>query len=475
MSTKTLPTTYDPRAVEVPRYQEWMRRGYFRAPVDPSRKPFVIMLPLPNVTGELHMGQASTFSIQDVLIRWRRMQGRNALWQPGTDHAGIATQNVVEREIAEEGLTLEQLGREKFVERVWQWREQYGGLIDQGLKRMGFSCDWDRYVFTLDLPYHDAVMEAFVRLFNQGLIYRGKRMVNWCPRDRSAISDLEVEYVEVQTQLWYVRYPGADSGSGITIATQRPETILADVAVAVHPQDVRYASVIGREVLVPIANRRVPVIADRRVDPEFGTGALKITPGHDLLDNEIGAEHKLPTLVILDPKGRMTSDTGKYAAMDRFEARKAVGADLQAMGLVERVEPYQTNIGTCDRCHAVIEPYISDQWFCDMTQMASRAAEAIREGRVRFHHERWANVVLHFLDNIRPWTISRQLWWGHRIPVWQCASCGERVAAKVQPERCPKCGARVLEQDPDVLDTWFSSGIWPFATLGWPQDRKSVV
>jgi len=480
MATKTLPPTYDPRTVEVPRYQEWMRGGYFRAVVDPSRPPgsprgpFVIMLPLPNVTGELHMGHASTFSLQDVLIRWRRMQGRNALWQPGTDHAGIATQNVVERELALEGITLEQLGREKFVERVWRWKQQYGGIIDEQLKRMGFSCDWDRYVFTLDPPYYDAVMEAFVRLYNQGLIYRGKRMVNWCPRDGSAISDLEVEHVEVDTQLWYVRYPGADGGGGIIIATQRPETILADVAVAVSPADPRYKAMIGREVLVPIVNRRVPVIADRRVDPDFGTGALKITPGHDLLDNEIGADHGLPTLVILDPKGRMTPEAGKYAGMDRFEARKALAADLQAMGLVEKVEPYRTNIGTCDRCHAVIEPYISDQWFCDMSAMAARAAIAIRSGRVRFHHERWSKVVLHFLDHIRPWTLSRQLWWGHRIPVWQCAACGERMAAKTQPDRCAKCGAGALEQDPDVLDTWFSSGLWPFATLGWPQDTPDL-
>ena len=480
MATRTLPTTYDPRAVEMLRYTEWMRAGSFRAVVDPSRKrgssrgPFVIMLPLPNVTGESHIGTASTFSIQDVLIRWRRMQGRSALWQPGTDHAGIATQNIVEREIAREGLTLEALGRERFVQRVWQWKEKYGNIIVEQLKRMGFSCDWDRYIFTLDPPYYDAVLEAFVRLFNQGLIYRGKRMVNWCPRDQSAISDLEVEYVEVDTHLWHVRYPGADGGPGITIATQRPETILADVAVAVHPADPRYAGLIGTEVVVPIVNRRVPVIADTRVDREFGTGALKITPGHDPMDNEIGTDHKLPTLVILDPGGRMTADTGKYAGLDRFEARKAVGADLQALGLLERVEPYRTNVGTCDRCHAVIEPYISDQWFADMTSMAARAAEAIRSGRVRFHHERWAKIVLHFLDHIRPWTISRQLWWGHRIPVWQCDACGERTAAKVPVERCPKCGGGPLKQDPDVLDTWFSSGIWPFATLGWPKETPDL-
>jgi valyl-tRNA synthetase len=474
MATKTLPTTYDPRKVEVSRYQEWQRRGYFRAPVDPGRDPFVIMLPLPNVTGELHIGHASTFSIQDVLIRWRRMQGRNALWQPGTDHAGIATQNVVERELAKEGLTLHQLGRERFVERVWEWKRQYGGIIDDQLKRMGFSCDWDRYVFTLDPGYHDAVMEAFVRLFHQGLIYRGTRMVNWCPRDQSAISDLEVEHVEMDAQLWYVRYPGGDGGPGIVIATQRPETILADVAVAVHPEDARYRKMVGREVVVPIVNRRVPVIADRRVERDFGTGALEITPGHDPMDNEIGTDHSLPTLVVLDPQGRMTPETGRYAGMDRLDARQAVAADLQAAGLIEKVEPYRTSVGTCDRCHAVIEPYISEQWFCEVQPMAARAAEAIRSGRVRFHHERWAKTVLHFLDHIRPWTISRQLWWGHRIPVWQCDACGERVAAKTRPGRCPKCHGAALQQDPDVLDTWFSSALWPFATLGWPADTPDL-
>jgi valyl-tRNA synthetase len=474
MAPEPLPPTYDPRVVEMPRYAWWLQRGYFRAPVDPAREPYVIMLPLPNVTGELHIGHASTFSLQDVLIRWRRMQGRNALWQPGTDHAGIATQNVVERELAREGLTLEALGRERFVQRVWEWKERYGHIIVEQLKRMGFSCDWDRYVFTLDPPYYAAVVEAFIRLFQQGLIYRGKRMVNWCPRDQSAISDLEVEYVETEAQLWYVRYRGVDGGPDVTIATQRPETILADVAVAVHPDDPRYATLVGREVLVPIVDRRVPVIADRRVDPAFGTGALKVTPGHDPTDHEIGAEHGLPTLIILDPRGRMTPEAGRYAGLDRFEARRAVGADLQALGLVERVEPYRTNIATCDRCHAVIEPYISDQWFCDVTPMAARAAEAIRAGRVRFHHERWARIVLHFLDHIRPWTISRQLWWGHRIPVWWCERCAQPTAAAARPPRCPACGGDVLAQDPDVLDTWFSSAIWPFATLGWPRQTPDL-
>jgi valyl-tRNA synthetase len=474
MAINALPKTYDPREVEPRWYAEWLRAGYFHADVDPARRPYVIMLPLPNITGVLHIGSVSTFTPQDALIRWRRMQGYNALWQPGTDHAGIATQNVVEREIAKEGMTLQQLGRDKFLARVWQWKEYSGGTIDRQLQRMGYSCDWDRYVFTLDPAYYDAVLEAFIRLFNDGLIYRGKRMVNWCPRDQTAISDLEVEYEDIDSSLWYVRYPRADGGPGVVIATQRPETILADVAVAVHPDDERYRTLVGSEVLVPLVNRRVPVIADRRVDPQFGTGALKITPGHDVLDNEIGVAHNLPILVVLDERGAMTADTGEFAGLDRFDARERVAEAIAALGLIEKIEPYRTSVGTCDRCHAIIEPYISDQWFCDMRAMAARAAEAIRSGRVRFHHERWARVVLHFLDNIRPWTISRQLWWGHRIPVWQCDACGERTASKTRPASCVHCGGQSLTQDPDVLDTWFSSGIWPFATLGWPRETPDL-
>lgn len=474
MATKTLPTTYDPRQVEVAQYKIWKEAGYFRAVPDPSRRPWAVMMPLPNVTGELHMGHALNNGLQDALTRFRRMQGRNALYQPGTDHAGIATQHVVERVLAKEGLRREDLGREKFQERVWAWVRKYGSIIYGQLERLGVSCDWDRKVFTLDPHYYDAVLEAFIRLYRNGLIYRGTYMVNWCPHDQSVISDLEVEHEEVDSHLWHVRYRGADGGSGVVIATQRPETILADVAVAVHPDDERYRRLVGTQVVVPIVNRRVPVIADRRVDPQFGTGALKITPGHDPLDYEIGAEHALPTLVVLDPKGRMTADTGTYAGMDRFAAREAVAAALQATGLIERVEPYRTSVGHCDRCHTVIEPYISEQWFCDMKAMARRAAEAIRGDRVRFYPERWTKVALEWLDNIRPWVISRQLWWGHRIPIWQCGACGERTAGKTQPAQCARCGATQLTQDPDVLDTWFSSALWPFATLGWPQDTEDL-
>jgi valyl-tRNA synthetase len=470
----TLPKTYEPKKTEPHWYSFWEEHSYFHAEVDPKKKPFVIALPLPNITGELHIGHASTFSIQDLLIRWRRMQGFNALWQPGTDHAGIATQNVVERQLAKEDLTREQLGREKFVERVWQWKAQYGDTIVQQLKRMGFSCDWDRSVFTLDPAYADAVSEAFIRLYKEGYIYRGTYMINWCPRCETSISDLEVEHEEIQGQLWYVRYRDADGGPGVVIATQRPETILADVAVAVHPDDPRYAKLIGHEVVVPIVNRRVPVITDQRVDPQFGTGALKITPGHDPLDYEIGRDHKLPTLVVLDKKAQMTQETGKYAGMDRFDARRAVGEDLKKLGLVERVEPYQTSIGRCDRCQAIIEPYISEQWFCRMKELAQPAIAAVRDGRVRFHAERWGRISWEWLENIRDWCISRQLWWGHRIPIWYC-ECGEVIASKERPRACPRCGHAELRQDPDVLDTWFSSALWPFATLGWPKETPDLA
>ncbi len=474
MARTTIPTTYDPRQVEVARYRIWKEAGYFRAVPDPARRPWAVMMPLPNVTGELHIGHALNNSVQDVLTRFRRMQGFCALYQPGTDHAGIATQNVVERELAREGLRREDLGREKFQERVWAWVRKYGSIIYSQLERLGISCDWDRKVFTLDPDYSRAVLEAFVRLYRKGLIYRGRHMVNWCPRCETVISDLEVVHEEVDSSLWYVRYPGADGGPGVVVATQRPETILADVAVAVHPADDRYRHLVGTTVLVPLVRRPVPVIADPRVDPAFGTGAVKITPGHDPLDHEIGADHRLPTLVVLDSRGRMTGEAGRYAGLDRLAAREAVAVDLQEAGLLERVEPYRSSVGHCDRCHTVIEPSISDQWFLDVAEMARRAADAIRAGRVRFHPQRWTKVALDWLDGIRPWVISRQLWWGHRIPVWQCAACGERTADTAAPAACPRCGGADLVQDPDVLDTWFSSALWPLATLGWPRDTADL-
>ncbi len=469
MATKLLSTTFEPSKAERPWYEEWVQRGYFRALADPARRPWSVMMPLPNVTGELHIGHALNNTLQDLLTRFRRMQRYNALYQPGTDHAGIATQNVVERELAKEGVQREDLGREGFQERVWAWVRKYGSIIYAQLERLGVSCDWDRKAFTLDPAYYDAVLEAFIRLYNRGLIYRGKDMVNWCPRCRTSISDLEVVHEEIESFLWYVRYPGADGSPGLVIATQRPETILADVAVAVHPADDRYRALIGREVIVPLVQRRVPVIADARVDPDFGTGALKITPGHDPLDYEIGRDHQLPTIVILDEDARMTRDAGEFAGLDRFEARERVAEAITAQGLLEKVEPYRASVGRCDRCHTIIEPYISDQWFCEMKELPQRAAAALRAGQVRFYPERWQRITLEWLEKIRPWTISRQLWWGHRIPVWQCEACGERTAAKTAPQTCKACGGAVLHQDPDVLDTWFSSALWPFATLGWPK------
>ncbi len=464
---------YDPLTVEPRRYQEWLARGYFHAPVDPRRTPFVIMMPLPNITGTLHMGHAINHTIQDVLTRWRRMQGYNAMWLPGTDHASIATHVVMERELAKEGKTRFDLGREKFLEYAWAWKEKYGGLIYNQIRRLGMGCDWERVTFTLDPGYYDAVIECFLRLYRKGYIYYGQRMINWCPHDQTSVSDLEVDYQPLDSHLWYVRYRGADGGPDVVIATQRPETILADVAVAVHPDDERWRALVGRQVVVPIVDRRVPVIADRRVDPSFGTGALKITPGHDPLDHAIGADHGLPVLVILDQRGRMTADAGRYAGMDRFEAREAVARDLAAAGLVERVEPYRTNVGRCDRCKTILEPYITDQWFCRMQELAAPAIDAVRQGRVRFHPERWTKVYLDWMSDIRDWNISRRLWWGHRIPVWHCAG-GHLIAQRDAPAHCPECGGTDLRQEEQILDTWFSSAAWPFATLGWPQDTPDL-
>ncbi|MCS7235584.1 MAG: valine--tRNA ligase [Armatimonadota bacterium] len=471
-----LPKAYDPSQVEENWYRAWMERGYFRALPDPQRAPWAVMMPLPNVTGELHIGHALNNTLQDVQTRFWRMRGRNALYQPGTDHAGIATQNVVERELAREGLRREDLGREGFEQRVWRWVHKYGQIIYTQLQRLGVSCDWDRKIFTLDPDYYDAVLEAFVRLHQRGRIYRSRDyMVNWCPRCATAISDLEVEYDEVDSFLWFVRYPGADGSEGVVIATQRPETILADVAVAVHPDDARYRHLVGRHVVVPLVDRAVPVVADRRVDPEFGTGAVKITPGHDPLDYEVGKDHSLPVVVVIAEDGRMNEQAGRFAGLDRFEARERVAQALQDLGLVVRREPYRTRVGRCDRCHTVIEPLLSEQWFCDVREMAQRAAEAIRTGRVRFFPERWARVAVDWLDNIRPWCISRQLWWGHRIPAWWCEGCSQPVVSKAAPSHpCPGCGASRWRQDPDVLDTWFSSALWPFATLGWPQDTDDL-
>jgi len=420
------------------------------------------------------MGHALNNGLQDCLIRWSRMRGRNAMWQPGTDHAGIAVQVVMERRLAQQGLTRFDLGRERFLEETWKWREQIGNAILHQMRRLDFSCDWERTAFTMDPAYYDAVLECFLRLYRKGLIYKGKRMINWCPKDQTSISDLEVEYEETPSTLSYLRYKGEGGGPGIVIATQRPETILADVAVAVHPDDDRYRGLVGTRVVVPVVNRPVSVIADRRVDRAFGTGAVKITPGHDPADYEIGVDHGLPILVCLDLHWRITDLGGdRYVGLDRFDARRKIVEDLRAGGALEREEAYTTNVGHCHRCHSVVEPYISDQWFCRMHELAAPAIQAVREGRVRFHPQRWTKVYLDWMERIRDWNISRQLWWGHRIPVWYC-ECGEVVASKTPPARCPKCGAGSLTQDPDILDTWFSSALWPLATLGWPEETPDL-
>jgi len=469
-----IPSAYEPGRVEAQRYAGWLAAGEFHAVPDPARRPYVIMMPLPNVTGELHIGHALNNCLQDCLIRWSRMRGYNAMWQPGLDHAGISVHVIMDRRLAQQGLTRFDLGRERFLEETWTWKEQIGGTILGQLRRLGCSCDWERTVFTMDPGYADAVLEAFIRLFDKGLIYKGKRMISWCPKDQTSVSDLEVEYVETPTTLYFVRYPGADGGEGVVVATQRPETMLADVAVAVHPDDERYRRLVGTRVRVPVVGRVVPVIADRRVDRGFGTGAVKITPGHDPLDNEIGADHGLPVLVCLDPQARINDLGGeRYKGMDRYAGREKFVEDLRAAGAIVREEAYTTNIGRCDRCKTVIEPYISDQWFCRMQDLARPAIQAVRDGRVRFHPERWTKVYLDWMEHIRDWNISRQLWWGHRIPVWRC-ECGEVVASKTRPARCPRCGGAALTQDPDVLDTWFSSALWPLGTLGWPQDTADL-
>jgi len=469
-----LPKTYDPQAVEPKWYEYWTEKGYFRAEVDPSREMYCITIPPPNITGALHIGHALCYTIQDVLGRWKRMQGFNTLILPGTDHAGIATQNKVEQQLASEGLTRHDLGREKFVERVWQWREEYGGIIIEQFKRMGYAFDWDRMRFTLDEDYADAVLEEFIRWFDEGLIYRGVRVINWCPRCHTAISDIEIEYEEVAGHLWHIDYPLEDGSGVITVATTRPETMLGDTAVAVHPEDRRYMGMIGKNAILPIMNRPIPIIDDTHVDPDFGTGAVKVTPAHDPNDFEIGLRHNLPSVVVIGPEGKMTDEAGQYAGMDRYVAREGIVEELRSQGLLVREEEYMHSVGTCERCGSTIEPLLSEQWFARMKEIAQPATEVVRQGKIRFIPDRYARIYVDWMENIKDWCISRQLWWGHRIPVWKCLDCGEYTASKTEVEACKKCGSRNLEQDPDVLDTWFSSALWPFATMGWPKDTPEL-
>ncbi|MCL5102508.1 MAG: valine--tRNA ligase [Armatimonadetes bacterium] len=473
----TLSTVYDPTDVESKWYKFWLDKDYFHAEVNPSRPKYCITIPPPNVTGSLHIGHALCYTIQDVLIRWKRMQGFNALCLPGTDHAGIATQNKVEQQLAEEGLTRHDLGREKFLERVWAWKKQYGGQILHQFKKMGFSFDWKRERFTMDEGYIDAVLEAFVRLFDKGYIYRGARVINWCPRCHTAISDIEVEYVEDHSHLWRLRYPLEDGSGYVVVATTRPETMLGDTAVAVNPSDERYLGVMGKNVRLPLTDRMIPMIEDDHVDPEFGTGAVKVTPAHDPNDFEIGLRHNLPQVVVIAPDGSMTADAGeRYAGLDRYEARKKVVADLEAQGLLDGIDDYTHSVGTCARCDTVIEPLLSEQWFCKMKELAAPAIEVVKRGEVKFIPDRYKNIYIEWMENVRDWCISRQLWWGHRIPVYTCDECGQTVAAKSKAEAVEKlkCGHGKVTQEEDVLDTWFSSALWPFATLGWPKQTPEL-
>ena len=465
-----LPTRYEPEQIEGKTYAFWTQRNLFHAEPDRPGEPYTIVIPPPNVTAELHMGHALNNTLQDVFVRYRRMTGRNALWLPGTDHAGIATQNVVERGLAAEGRHRTDLGREKFIDRVWQWREKYGGRIIHQLKRLGCSCDWERERFTMDEGLSRAVVETFVRLHEKGLIYRGKYIVNWCPRCRTALSDIESEHEEHDGQLWFIRYPLRDDPRRtVLVATTRPETMLGDTAVAVHPDDERYAGLVGRTVVLPIIGREIPVVADEWVDRGFGTGAVKVTPAHDPNDFNLARRHGLPEVVVIDEDGRMTIEAGaQYEGMDRFECREALLEDLRALELLERVEPHRHSVGHCYLCHTVVEPYLSDQWYVKVKPLARRAAEAARDGRIRFHPARWRDFYLSWLDEARDWCVSRQIWWGHRIPVYYCTSCGNPVVAPQEPTECPACGAAELRRDEDVLDTWFSSALWPFSTLGWP-------
>ena len=473
MAKTKMPPVYDPQAVEKRLYQYWLQGDYFRAGGRPDREPFTIVIPPPNVTGSLHMGHALNNTVQDVLIRWRRMQGYDALWVPGTDHAGIATQNVVERHLAEEGISARELGREAFVARVWEWKETYHARITEQLQRLGVSVDWSRERFTLDEGCSRAVRKVFVDLYRRGLIYRGDYMINWCPRCGTALSDIEVEHEEKEATLTHIRYPLKGGGGYIIVATTRPESMLGDTAVAVHPGDERYRHLVGRTVILPLVGREIPIVADEYVAPSFGSGAVKVTPAHDPNDLAISQRHGLEVIAVIGEDARMTEAAGKYAGLDRYECRKKVVADLQALGLVEKIEDYRHALGHCQRCHTVVEPLISRQWFVKMKPLAEPALKAVDEGKTVFVPPRFARIYYNWLANIRDWCISRQLWWGHRIPAWYC-SCGELIVDYEDPAACPHCGGTELEQDPDVLDTWFSSALWPFSTLGWPEETPDL-
>ena len=471
---KELAKTYDPKGMEDRIYADWMEKKYFHAEVDRSRKPFTIVMPPPNITGKLHMGHALDNTLQDILIRYKRMQGYNALWVPGTDHASISTEVKVINQLKEEGIDKNELGREGFLKRTWQWREEYGHTIVEQLKKIGSSCDWDRERFTMDEGCSKAVQEVFLKLYKKGYIYKGSRIINWCPVCKTSISDAEVEHEEQAGHFWHINYPIKGSDKFVEIATTRPETMLGDTALAVNPDDERYQDIIGKTVILPLVGREIPVIADAYVDKEFGTGVVKITPAHDPNDFEVGKRHNLPEINILNDDATINENGGKYAGMDRYEARKAIVKELEEQGLLVKVEDHVHNVGTHDRCGTTVEPMIKQQWFVKMEEMAKPAIEAVKNGDLTFVPERFDKIYLHWLENIRDWCISRQLWWGHRIPAYYCDDCGEIVVDSKMPKVCPKCGGTHFTQDPDTLDTWFSSALWPFSTLGWPEKTEDL-
>ncbi len=472
---KDLAKQYDPKEVEDRIYQFWLDGKYFHAKCDPDKKPYTIVIPPPNITGQLHMGHALDNTLQDILIRYRRMQGYDALWLPGTDHASIATEAKIVEAMRQEGITKEDIGREGFLKRAWEWKEKFGGRIIEQLKKMGSSCDWDRERFTMDEGCSKAVKEVFVNLYNKGLIYRGERIVNWCPHCLTSISDAEVEYEDQAGHFWHLRYPFKDGSGYLELATTRPETMLGDTAVAVNPNDERYKDIVGKTLILPIVHREIPVIADEYVEMDFGTGCVKITPAHDPNDFEVGLRHNLEIIDTFTDDAHIKPEWGKYAGMDRMEARKAIVEDLEKEGAIVKIEDYSHNVGVCYRCHSTIEPKVSKQWFVKMEPLAKPAIECVKKGEVKFVPERFDKTYYHWMENIKDWCISRQLWWGHRIPAWYCDDCGEVVVSKEAPTVCPKCGSVHLTQDPDTLDTWFSSALWPFSTLGWPDKTPELA
>ena len=470
---KELEKNYNPADIETRLYEKWQEKKYFHAEVDKDKKPFTIVMPPPNITGQLHMGHALDNTMQDILIRFKRMQGYSALWVPGTDHASIATEAKIVEAMRKEGITKEEIGREKFLERAWDWKKEYGGRIVKQLKKIGSSADWDRERFTMDEGCSEAVKEVFVKLYNKGQIYKGERIINWCPKCLTSISDAEVEYEDQAGHFWHLRYPLSDGSGFIQMATTRPETMLGDTAVAVNPNDERYKDMVGKTVILPIVHREIPIIADEYVDMEFGTGVVKITPAHDPNDFEVGLRHNLPVINVMTEDAKIVDEYPKYAGMDRYEARKAIVADLEAEGVLVKIEDHSHNVGTCYRCHTTVEPRVSKQWFVKMKELAKPAIDAVKNGDTRFVPPHFDKTYFHWLEGIRDWCISRQLWWGHQIPAFYCDDCGEMAVTKDAHPVCPKCG-KPMRQDPDTLDTWFSSALWPFSTLGWPEKTEEL-